>query len=118
MIVFVDNTALDEGGTEELAVVVSTFVGKSEEGKEDHRAKYRRPTAHLKDDMEGAILDPDNLWEEVDTTEIGVGIRPASPRRKWGGGGVEVDLDDRYRCSAHKFHPSKCHQTEVSASGQ
>jgi len=93
MIVFVDHTALDEGRTEEPAVVIPTFIGEPEEAKEDHRTKYGSPSSDLSGDVKGTILDPEYLWEEVDTTEIIVCVRPASPGGKWEGSGVEVDLD-------------------------
>ena len=110
--------AFDEDRTEELAVVISTFVGEPEEGEEDHRTKYGSPTTYLSGDVKGAVLYPDYLREQVDTPKVVVCIRPASPRRKRGGGGVEIDLEHGYGRSAHKFHSSKCHQTEISAGRQ
>lgn len=65
-----DDTTLDEDGAEELAVVVPTFTGESEEGEEDHCTKYRRPATDLSGDVKGGILNPDYLRDEVDTTEV------------------------------------------------
>lgn len=115
---FVDKTALDKDRAEDLAVVIPTFIGEPEEGEEHHRTKYGSPTTDLSGDVEGAILDPDYLRKEIDTAKVGVCIRPASPRRKGIGSGVEIYLEHRYRCSAHQFHTSERHQTEISAGRQ
>lgn len=78
-VVFADNTALDEGRAEELAIVIPAFVGEAEKSEEDYGTKYRGPATDLCGDVEGAILPPNHLWEEIDATKVVVCIRPASP---------------------------------------
>lgn len=117
-VVFIDDAAFDKGRTEELVVVVPAFVGKAEEEEKDHRTKHRSPATDLCRNVESAILDPDYLWEENDTTKVGMCVRPASPGRKRVGSSVEIDLERRDWRSAHKFHAGECHQTEISAGRQ
>lgn len=118
MVVFVDDTASDEDGTEELAVVVPALVGESKEAEKDHRTKYGCPTLNLCGNMKGAVLDPEHLWNEVDTAEVVVRVRPAYPGRKREGSGVKINLECRYWRAAHKLHTGERHQTKIPTGSQ
>ena len=91
---------------------------KSEEDKEDERANDARPLREGQTDHCDVVSSPKDGRDLPDTAEIVMSFFPTDPGRDRGGGRVDDDRENCQWSSAHNFHASQGHQTEISAGSE